>query len=285
MGKLKLIDEINDAFIDLAFKENSKAYGSYIKAINNELINNVENLTVDKVKSIISNQSLNITDMALLFAIQNTIIELINKPRQAKKNDSVAPILGLLAIYSIAKPKQFAKRVNKIIKGKGLNANEKRARLFIRSFESKNKQVLVKTRNRAVKEIQNSIKKSKISKRMLRDLKQGLKANKSIASIKKGLTKKYNNPNNIKRALQTELHRASELVRQEHSIALGYTHKTWKQNQSPNKRETCFHNGVVNKRIPIESPFRSCGMKAQRPGDDSLPPGETIYCKCYLIFD
>ena len=285
MSKQKLIDQLNDAFIAIAMEKNSKAYVDYIKAINIELIDNVESLTPAKVKSIIASQTLNITDLALLFAIQNTVIELVNKPRQVKKNDNALAIVGLIGLYSITKPKQFAKRVDKIITGVGLNANEKKAKVLIDTFEQENKQTLIRARKQAIKGIEKSIRKSKISKRLLKDLKNGLDNKDSVAKIKNRMIKKYNNKANIERALDTELHRASETVRQAHSIALGYTHKTWKTQADDRVRSTCFHNGVKNKRIPIDSDFRSCGMIAQRPSDDRLPPGESIRCRCYLIYD
>ena len=120
---------------------------------------------------------------------------------------------------------------------------------------------------------------------MLKDFQKGIKEKKSIARIKRELVRKYNNLSNIERALDTELHRASETVRQAHSIALGYRHKTWKTQQDERVRDTCFHNEVANKRVPIESDFRACGMRAQRPGDERLPPNESIRCRCYLIYD
>lgn len=285
MSKQKLIDQINDAFIKVAYENNSKEYARYIKAINKDLIANIDTLTQEKAKQIINSQKLNINDIALLFVIQNIVIEIINKPRQAKKNKSIAPLLVILGMYSLSNPTKFVERVDKLIKGKDLNSNEVKAKELLNTFEQQNNKVLLEARKKAFTDINTSIKKSKVSKRMLSDFKTGVESKQSIGAIKKDLLKKYNNENNVNRALETELHRASETIRQAHSVALGYTHKTWKTQADARVRKTCFHNGVKNKRIPIESDFRSCGMKAQRPSDYRLPPNESIRCRCYLIYD
>ena len=285
MANAKLIDRINDAFISVLVQENSKQYSEYIKAVNREMIDNVENLTADKVKQILSKQDLNIDNIALLFTIQNSIILILEDRKRAKKNKSLLPAIALLGMYSLSNPKRLARKVIKISKGIGLNNREKQAQAIIKDFENSNRKVLKSARRQAIKNLNKSISKSKISKRILRDYKQGLKDNKSIASIKRSLVRKYNNLSNIDRALDTELHAQSEFVRQEHSIAIGYTHKTWKTQGDERVRHTRWHDQVNNKRIPIESDFRAAGLKAQRPGDERLPPSERIRCRCYLVYD
>jgi hypothetical protein len=287
LSKAKQIDAINDAFIKVLSKENASAFTSYIKAINKELIDNIDNLTPQKVKSIIDSHTPNITSVALLFTIQNAIIQIINAPRQAKNNASILPVLAILGIYSLRNPTKFVERIVKINKTapKNLTGNQLKVKELLGDFKQTNAEVLANSRKQAIIDINKSIKKSKISKRMLRDYQQDLKDNKSLAHSKRKLQKKYNNKANIERALDTELHRASETIRQEHAIDLGYTHKTWKTQNDSKVRETCFHKAIKNKRVPIDSDFRACGMKAQRPSDDRLPPNESIRCRCYLIFD
>jgi hypothetical protein len=120
---------------------------------------------------------------------------------------------------------------------------------------------------------------------MIKDLNKGIEEKKSIEQIKNSLVRKYNKLSNIERALDTELHRQSEFVRLEHSKALGFTHKTWKTQGDRRVRNTTFHNQVSNKRVPIDSEFRAGGMTARQPSDTTLPPSESIRCRCYLIYD
>ena len=119
---------------------------------------------------------------------------------------------------------------------------------------------------------------------MIRDLQKGQQEGKSIARIKKELKAKYQNKNNIQRTLKTELHREAEEIRQLHAENVGYTHKIWRSQGDARVRDTCFHNGVIGTKVPIESDFRSCGMKAQRPSDDRLPANESIHCRCWLEY-
>jgi len=280
------VDQINDAFIEILAKENVKGYEEYIKSINRELIDNVESLTPEKVKSIIQNAKINIDNIALLFIIQNAVLILVGRKRPTRKErQSLLPIIALLGLYSLKKPKRFVRKLIRIEKGIGLNEREKQAQAIIEDFKRDNTKVLESARKLARKQLDTSRLKSKTSKRMIQDLNKGIAEKKSIKQIKNGLVRKYNKLSNIERALDTELHAQSEFVRIEHSKAIGFTHKTWKTQGDSRVRHTIFHTHVANKRIPIDSQFKAGGVKAKQPGDVSLPPSDRIRCRCYLIFD
>lgn len=280
------VDQINDAFIEVLGKENSKQYEKYIREINQELIKNVDKLTPEKVKSIIKNAKINIDDIALLFVIQNAILIIVSKKIPRKKMDkSLLPIIAVLGIYSLKRPKRFVQKLVKINKGIGLNDNEKKAQAIIRGFKQDNEKVLKDARRVARTQLDLSRLKSKTSKRMIRDMNELLKEKKSIKEIKNNLVRKYNKLSNVERALDTELHAQSEFVRKEHSKALGMTHKIWKTQQDSRVRETKFHTQVANKRVPIDSDFRAGGLRAEQPGDTQLPPSDRIRCRCYLIYE
>ena len=280
------VDQINDAFIEILTKENAKGYTEYIKSINRELAQNVNSLTPSKVKSIIKGAKINIDDIALLFVIQNAVLLIMSRDKPTpKQRKSLLPIVALLGIYSLKKPKRFVKRLVRINKGIGLNANEKKAQAIIQGFKKDNAKILASARKIARTQLDQTRLKSKVSRRMVRDLNQGLKEKKSIEQIKNGLVRKYNKLSNVERTLDTELHAQSEFVRRTHSEALGYTHKTWKTQADSRVRDTHFHNGVTNKRVPIDSDFRAGGLRAEQPGDPQLPPSDRIRCRCYLIYD
>lgn len=280
------VDQINDAFIKVLTKENGKQYAQYIKEINRELIANVDKLTPEKVKSIIKGAKINIDDIALLFVIQNAILIIVSKKIPRKRMDkSLLPIIAVLGIYSLKRPKRFVQKLVKINKGIGLNDNEKKAQAIIRGFKQDNEKVLKDARRVARTQLDLSRLKSKTSKRMIRDMNELLKEKKSIKEIKNNLVRKYNKLSNVERALDTELHAQSEFVRKEHSKALGMTHKIWKTQQDSRVRETKFHTQVANKRVPIDSDFRAGGLRAEQPGDTQLPPSDRIRCRCYLTYE
>jgi len=285
MAKSK-VDQINDAFIEILTKENSKQYVEYIKSINRELIANVDTLTPDKVKSIIKGAKFNIDDIALLFIIQNAILLVVSKKIPRKKMDkSLLPIVAVLGIYSLKRPKRFVKKLVKINKGIGLNDTEKKVQELIQGFKRDNEIVLKSARKIARKQLDISQLKSKTSRRMVRDMNQMITEKKSIATIKKSLVRRYNKLSNVERMLDTELHAQSEFVRKEHSKAIGMTHKVWKTQGDSRVRETKFHKQVANKRVPIDSDFRASGLKAEYPGDTQLPPSDRIRCRCYLTYE
>jgi len=284
MAKNK-VDQINDAFIEILAKQNAKGYEQYIRSINQELIKNVESLTPEKVKKIISNAKIDVDDIALLFIIQNAILMIVGKRVNKKQRRSLLPIVGLLGLYSIKNPKRFVRKISHISKGRGLNEREQQAFNLINEFKLSNAKVLKDARKVARRQLDTSRLKSKTSKRMIQDLNKGIEEKKSIKQIKNGLIKKYNKLSNIERALDTELHAQSEYVRLEHSKAIGFTHKTWKTQGDKRVRDTHFHDGVANKRVPIDSEFRAGGLRASQPGDTKLPPSDRIRCRCYLIYD
>lgn len=278
------VDQINDAFIEILTKENSKQYADYIKSINRELIDNIDDLSPSKVKQIVKNAKINIDDIALLFIIQNAVLLVVGK--QVKKKDtSLLPIIAIIGLYSLKNPKRFVSKLVKINKGIGLNDREKKAQAIIQGFKVDNAKILKDARRVARNQLNHTQLRSKVSKRMIKDLNKGIKEKKPIEQIKNGLIRKYNNLSNVERALDTELHAQSEFVRRVHSEALGYTHKTWKTQQDSRVRDTHFHDGVANKRVPIESDFRAGGLRAEQPGDPQLPPSDRIRCRCYLIYD
>lgn len=284
MAKKNKIDEINDAFIEILAKENAKGYEEYIKSINRELIENIESLDASKTKRIIKNAKINVDDIALLFMIQNAVLLIIGKRLTKKEKTPLMPIIALIGLYSINNPKRFVSKVIHINKGRGLSKREQQAYEIIQGFKRDNKKVLDSARKIARNQLDTSIIKSKVSRRMIKDLNKGIKEQKSIEQIKNSLVRRYNKLSNVERALDTELHAQSEFVRQEHSKALGYTHKEWRTQGDSRVRDTKFHTQVRNKRVPIESDFRAAGLRAEHPGDVSLPAKERIRCRCYTVY-
>lgn len=286
MANKSKIDQINDAFIKVLTEENATQYVKYIKQIRNEMINNIETLNADKVKSIIKSAKINIDNIVLLFTLQSAILLVLDKSKPRKSLDpSLFPIIAFVGMYSLKRPERFVRKVSKLVKGRDLNERDKKAQAIIQGFKRDNAKVLKDARKIARNQLDRSILKSRTSKNMQKDLRNLIKEKKSIKEIKNILVRKYNSLSNVERALDTELHAQSEYVRRVHSEALGYTHKTWKTQFDNRVRKTHFHNGVVNQRVPIASDFRAGGLRAEQPGDTQLPPSDRIRCRCYLVYD
>lgn len=285
----KLVDAINDAFIEIIAQEKNKEYSKYLKAINREIVANIDTITSEKIKEIVNSQKINIKDTVLLFTVLNAITVILNNKRLTRKEKKeFEPILAVMAIYSIRKPKQFVTRLIKINKGLGLTDKEKKVKKILNKYYKQNEKAIMKSIKQSTTELQRSNRKyaNNITKRIRRDIKKGAIQQKPKKLIEYEIKMKYQVKTSvIDRNLNTELHAQAETVKLEMSKEAGFTHKTWKQRSRPSHRKTCFHKKVVNKRIPIESDFRGCGLKASRPADPRLPVGERVNCECYLVYD
>lgn len=288
-NKLKLLDKINDAFIIVAEQDKNKEYSRYLKSINREIIKNIDNLDSAKIKSIVMAQRFNIKDTVLLFAILNAITLIVNNKRlTAKEKKSLAPVIAILGIYSLAQPKALATRLMRINSGRGLNENEKKVRKLLKKYYKDNEKAIARSIKQANNDLvrQNRKYANNVTKRIRKDINKMLGKNKSIKTIERTISEKYQvKTSTVQRNLDTELHAQVETVKLEMSKEAGFTHKTWKTQDDSKVRKTNWHNQVANKRIPIDSDFRASGLKASRPGDPRLPPGERIRCRCYLIYD
>ncbi len=285
--KRKLIDEINEAFIEILAREQNKRYAKYVRDINKELLANVENLSASKVKSIVESKSINIEDSSFLFMILSAITLILENQRLTKEQKlPLLPIIAVLGIYSITRPKQFVEKIYHINKGIGLNANEKKAKIALDTYKAHNAKALKKINTATQKSMTISQRKAATNtgRKMIKDLKIMRKQNISIKDMESQLSKKYTRVQ-VESMINTELHSQAELAKGIHARDNGFTHKTWKTQGDSRVRQTRWHNAVSNKRIPIDNEFKAAGLHAMQPGDESLPPKERIRCRCYLIYD
>jgi len=288
MNKNKLIDEINEAFMEVSTKEKSKAYAKYLREINNELINNIKVLDASKVKSIVMGAKLNIEDTALLFMILSAITIIVSKGRMTKKEKSpLLPIIAVMGIYSITQPKRFVDKIHRINKRGKLNDNEKKVKKLLNTYKDDNIKTYNKIKRDTTRQLIKSQRKTSTHKgrAMMNDLVTLEKTGMSTKKIQTFMNKKYNASHNVERVLKTEMHAQAELTKTIHAESVGLTHKTWRTQGDARVRKTKWHNKVTGKRIPIASEFRAAGQHATQPGDESLPPKDRIRCRCYLVYD
>ena len=287
-AKNKLLEDINNAFVSVLAKNKNRSYTIYLNQINKELTDNIDKLDSAKVKEIVGNAKLNVDDTALLFMVLSAITLLVNNQRMREKDKvALAPIIAIMGIYTILKPKRFVEKIFKANKGNLLNGSEKKVQKLLVSYKENNIKTFKKIKVDTIKQVtQSQIKSStRQGRQMVKQIKvmreQDIPTTKQIKTIKRNFKV---NPNKAKMVLDTELHSQAELAKQIHSQAQGFTHKKWNTQGDSRVRETRWHNAVTNKEVPIDSDFRAGGLKASHPGDDRLPPSDRIRCRCFLTY-
>jgi hypothetical protein len=296
MRNLNLQEQLNNVFIELATELGGKEYARYLKAIQRDLIKEIDTIDSKRIKEIVMSYKINIKDSVMLFSILEAITRILNGKLTKKEKTAYTPIIALMGIYSVRQPKQFASRVVEVMK----TPNAKLSKTYgVKSNMVNSKKLLNEYFIRNEASISNSIRKSennliRANRRRLNTLTRSIRKdiaklrdmNKSAQSITRTIKEKYKVRDDIiSRNLDTELHAQAETVKVEIAKGNGATHKTWRTQGDARVRDTHFHNQVTNKRIPIDSEFRAAGMKANAPGDERLVVGERIRCRCYLVFD
>lgn len=278
------VEQINDAFIEVLKKRYSLKYVRYIKAIQREIVANIETLTADKVKHIVQDAKINIDNIVVLLMIQSAVLMTLNKPKK-QVDQSLLPILAVVGIYSLKKPKLFVEKMVDIVEGVIVNNKDKVVQGYITEYTTNNKDLLAKARGLARSKMDMNIVNSNKASDIVKDFYKQTKENIPFTEIKKDLLKKYDKVSNVERVLDTELHRQSEYLKQLHAESVGFKYKIWRTQQDSRVRDTEFHTHVADKRVPIDSDFRVAGLRASYPGDISLPPSDSIHCRCYLEYE
>ncbi len=259
--------KINEAFIDIISKDKD-----VIRKINEAIVN--EGLTPEEAVKKYDKQT---NRDAMFYFIIAVLSIMANRPLTSKEKSDYAPIIAFTAIYNTQAPKLFAEKTNKILYNTKLSAKETQAKELLRTFIDKNRDVI---RNIEHKIIDNRIKSHS-------QIYADVKAAKAplYSTKKKELIKIYNDPKRVERALRTEAHAELEQGKFEHAKGYGYIYKVWKTRNDNRVRDTDWHNTVKDMKVELNKPFRAHGMHAMYPGDITLPMGERIRCRCYLIYE
>ena len=284
----KLIDEINDAFIDFIVEYRGKRYADVMRAINREMIDNVEVLSPEMVRTIIERETaeFNPEDVAVFGLLLGAITAILENQRMtAKQRESIAPILAFMGLYSLANPKRFVKKLHISLTAPS-SVKEKEAHALLTKYKTENARIIAKVVKQQKHDLLRAQLKAKLpqSKRMIAEMQTMTGEGKPLEMQRHWMRRKYNNTRIINRAIDTEVHaglaRSSLISAQED----GFTHKIWKTQEDDRVRRTTWHNQVANQKIPIDDDFRVGNMRASAPGDIRLPAGERINCRCYLIY-
>ncbi len=284
--KNKLIDNINEAFVNFLKEWRGRRYSEVVRKINADIIDNIDNINASKVRDIVDKYTseIKIEDVAIFTMLLSGITAIINKPRE--RRDELLAIIGVMSLFSIANTDMFVKKIYKSMHSPE-SENEKKAGVLLSGYVKKNQALVDKITKSQVKMFNVSQYKAKIqmSRDMIKEVKVMTAEGKPLEMQRHWLKRNYNNNKIINRALNTEIHAGIEKGKHIEAVELGFTHKIWKTQEDDRVRVTRWHNAVANKRIEIDADFTLGGIKALAPADERLPAGERINCRCYLIYD
>ena len=282
----ELIEEINNAFIEFIRDYRGSRFTKYFKEINKKIIDDIDNLTPNRVAQIVQETDINVDDVAIFSLILGSITTIIeNKRLDRKQRQALEPILLVAGVYSLNNPKKFVNNIYKSLKNPS-SKNNKLVNEEINKYIQANKQAIENIKREQVKMLKQSQLKAKLqqSRDMIEEMSEMTRQGKPIEMQKHWLQRKYNGNKIIKRALDTETHSALEKGKEAQARADGFTKKVWKTQGDDRVRSTRWHNHVRNMEIDINEDFRLGNTIATAPGDERLPVGERINCRCYLIF-
>lgn len=278
----QLIETLNDAFSEVLAEEQLPEYKRFIRKTTSTIIDNMP-MSRQEISRIINRAPMNMQRSVEMFMLLNSIVSVLNNARTDRR-DLIAPAAALVGMYSVTRPKSFAKRMVKLDKGYKLSKREKQAQQHLKTFKKQVSQdVIDRTNQAAVKNAKRAHIKgasniySDFNKMKDKDIKLG--------DIKKKLTQDYQNKKRVERAVDTEIHETAELSKQEHAKEMGFTRKRWKTVGDERVRSTSWHSQVSGQVMPIGEDFQVGSMRAAHPSDVRLPVGERINCRCYLVYE
>lgn len=286
--KRQLIDKINDAFIEFMRDYRGTRYIQYFKKINNAIIDQGGFVSPNEIRRIVEQEtnSLNLEDFAVFSLLIGTITSIIENQRMSKKQrDNLLPVIAIASVYSLSSPKTFVRKIYQSYKTPK-SVNEKRVNELIKQHIEDNKLVVDRIRGKQKEMLIRTQTQAKLaqSKRVIDDIAKLTEQGKPLELQKTWLQRKYNNNKVMQRALDTEIHANIELGKQEQARTDGFTKKTWRTQGDSKVRDTVWHNKVANMTVPIDEDFVVGSMRASHAGDERLPVGERIRCRCYIVY-
>jgi hypothetical protein len=299
--KLAIIEDLSNTFIDENAKTYAKQYQKNLNVIQATAIARVSKGLKVTQKTLgktiaISGINRNTRNAYVL----SSVSLLVQHDRNAVLGRKLSPIQKIMALYSVNNPKQFAFKIDKLTqKALGakipLNPRELKAFKQLDIFLRQNKeeiQKLVNTNTKALKAINKNISTNE-SRRIIKARRRLINDRIVVKGVKRPLTNNEiatrlrsefkDDGARLERILQTEVHRQDELVKEVNAKALGFTKKTWNTQRDSKVRTS--HAKLDRKSIKINKDFNVGGHKASQPGDATLPPEESINCRCFLTFE
>ena len=287
--KKRLIDDINDAFVEFIKDYRGARYTKIFKEINREIINRRGLMSRDEIRRLINEKvrDVNFEDVAVFSLLLGSITTIMqNRRLDRRQKEQLAPVIATVGIYSLTRPKMFVNKVYKSYRNPQ-SVNEKKVNRLLYQQITQNKETLERIQ-RLQKETlvrTQTLAKLEQSKRIIKDMTEMTAKGKPIAFQQRKMQLKYNSDKVIMRALDTEAHASMEIGKLEQAKDDGFTHKIWKTQGDSKVRETTWHKGVKNMKVPIGEDFVVGSLRANAPADDRLPVGERVHCRCYLVYE
>lgn len=286
--KRKIIDGINDAFIEFMRDYRGTRYIKYFKEINNEIIQRGGLLGQDEIRSIVASKTvdLNLDDFAVFSLLIGTITSVIENQRMtAQQRRNLLPVIAIATVYSLSSPKTFVQKVHKSYT-KPQSPNEKRVNELIKQHIADNRVVIERIKVEQKRALIESQTKAKLqqSKNVIDDVAELTAQGKPQEMQRIWLKRKYNGNKAMERALDTEIHTNIEIGKREQAKTDGFTKKTWRTQGDSKVRKTRWHDGVNGQTVLIDEDFVVGTMRASIAGDNRLPVGERIRCRCYIVY-
>ena len=270
---INLVEDLSSFLIDATSLVYREAYNKFVKSIYRQMINTgnvtVPPLAMDKPIVITSRASylMSKSQLALTFP----------------KSKKYADIRVLMARHGVRSAKNYA---NILVT---LATNPERDPVVERILNENAEQVeqIIQTNKDNLREINKRIS-SNTSKQILRRMRQlSIPQNGQILTpdeIRTELRREFRNTQAaVDRIVTTETHRQIELTKELTAIQDGYSRKTWNTQRDNRVRES--HSNLDRTKVGIRARFNVGGHMADYPGDASLPPHESINCRCFLTFD
>lgn len=279
--KFKLLEKLNEAFENEVATVQRPKMRQYIKTINEQIIE-TQPKTARELREIINSQKIDTKHAVKMFSVLQGVTSVI--AGRPLKRSQVKPIEQLMATYNVLRPKSFAKAVHNMTTGRNMTNTQERFRPILLAHYDGFTETIESVEKQAERALQRTQLASKST--MFRDIEALRKQRKSLKEIKTILTEKYVDNLRVDTAVETELHEQAERIKLEQSKFMGYTHKEWVTQGDESVRNTKFHQHFKKgkKIVPIDSNFRAGGLEADYPSDPSLPVGERIRCRCFVIY-
>ena len=298
--KLSIQEDLNNAVIDQNSKTYLKDYKGHINSIQDKAIDQVSRGIRPTQKGLrkgvrITGVNRNIRNAFIL----GNVNQLIQHDRDIKLRRKLLPMANLMKIYSVKNPTLFALKIDKIVKvvlGEKIPLNPREVRAFgeIDRFLNQNKkqiQTLVVEQTKALRTINKQITTNQ-SRTIIKRRNKLIRERITVQGVTRPLTNNEiatrlrsefkDDSVRLERILDTEVHRQNELVREVTAKGLGFKFKIWNTQRDRKVRDT--HEAIDRKKIPINAFFKVGKGRAQHPGAATLPPEESIRCRCNLTY-
>ena len=130
--------------------------------INKKIIDDIDNLTPNRVAQIVQETDINVDDVAIFSLILGSITTIIeNKRLDRKQRQALEPILLVAGVYSLNNPKKFVNKIYKSLKNPS-SKNNKLVNEEINKYIQANKQAIENIKREQVKMLKQSQLKAKL---------------------------------------------------------------------------------------------------------------------------